>query len=270
MLIDFHMHAFDNKIAQRAIEKLENTAQMKAYTRGTVEEILDNMDSWGVDKGILLPIATKPSQQTIINDWSKTQQDSCEGRLYCFGSVHPDAEDVLEELSRIKSLGLHGIKFHHDYQGFFADDERYYFIFEECARLGLPVLFHGGFDPLSPDVIHCVPKACAKLFRAVKGLKLVVAHMGGMNLWDEVEEHLCGLDGELYFDTAVVCDAISSEQLRRIISKHGADRILFASDCPWHIPPMEYKMIKELRLSSDDEEKICYKNALRILKCNSF
>ena len=74
-----------------------------------------------MDKGVVLPIATKPTQQTIINDWAAQQQDEI---LYCYGSVHPDAPDVLEELERIRQLGLHGIKLHPDYQGFFADEPR--------------------------------------------------------------------------------------------------------------------------------------------------
>lgn len=265
MVIDFHMHSFDEKIAQRAIEKLEITSQMKAYTRGTTKEILDNMQTWGVDKGVILPVATKPTQQTVINNWAVEQMLSSDGRLYAFGSVHPDAEDVLSELERIKILGLKGVKIHHDYMNFCADDESYYFIFEKCAELKLPVLFHGGFDPLSPDLIHCTPKGAAKVFRAVPDLTLIVAHLGGMNMWDEVEEQLCGLKGNLYLDTAVIAGEISEEQLRRIIGKHGADRILFASDCPWHAPYMELEMIRKLNLPKEDEENILYKNALKIL-----
>ena len=36
MYIDFHTHAFADKIAQKAIARLESVSKLKAYTDGTV------------------------------------------------------------------------------------------------------------------------------------------------------------------------------------------------------------------------------------------
>ena len=66
--------------------------------------------------------------------------------------------------------------------------------------------------------------------------------------------------GNVYFDTAAVADYISSEQLFRIISAHGADKILFASDAPWDDPLKEVKMIAQLPLSVDERDWIFHKN----------
>ena len=66
-------------------------------------------------KHLILPVATKPSQQTNINNWAAEIQGE---DTYCCGSVHPDAEDVLDEIERIKSLGLCGVKLHPEYQLF--------------------------------------------------------------------------------------------------------------------------------------------------------
>ena len=74
MYIDFHTHAFADAIAEKAISKLENTliesgygADVPAATRGTVGELLEKLQQWEIDKAVILPIATKPSQQTTIN-----------------------------------------------------------------------------------------------------------------------------------------------------------------------------------------------------------
>ena len=122
MYIDFHTHAFVDAIADRAIAKLENTMMTSGYpdptppvTRGTVGELLEKLDEWEVDRAVVLPIATKPSQEKTINDWAASAMSD---KLYFFGTVHPDAEDAFDELERIKALGLKGIKLHPDYQGY--------------------------------------------------------------------------------------------------------------------------------------------------------
>ena len=97
-------------------------------------------------------------------------------------------------------------------------------------------------------------------------MTIVAAHMGGMRQFDEVEDCLAGKFGNVYFDTAAVADYISSEQLFRIISAHGADKILFASDAPWDDPLKEVKMIAQLPLSVDEREWIFLKNGERLLK----
>lgn len=262
MVIDFHIHAFDDAIAQRAIEKLEITSDMKAFTDGTISDTIKHFDKWGVDKGVLLPIATKPSQQVTINNWAIAQKSE---RIIPFGSVHPEAEDVFEELERIKSLGLFGVKFHPDYQNFIIDEDRMIPIYKKCAELDLPVIFHAGFDPLSPDYIHAMPENSARAFKAVPEMTMILAHLGGMYHWDEVEKYLVGLDGNLYFDTAVIAGECEKEQLERIIRNHGANRILLASDCPWHESTSEIEMIKNLDISEKDKELILHKNAEKIL-----
>ncbi len=272
MCIDFHTHAFADAIAEKAISKLENTlirsgygASVPAATRGTVRELLEKLPEWDVDKAVILPIATKPHQQTTINNWAKDVQDNSD-RLYCFGSVHPDAEDAFAELERIKSLGLHGVKFHPDYQNFFADEERLFPLYRKCAELGLPVVFHAGLDALSPDCIHCTPEMSARVLEAVPEMTLVLAHLGGNERWDDVEKYLVGKN--VYFDTAYIDGTIPDEQALRIIRNHGADKILFASDCPWHPSCREKAMIERLPLTEEERGMIFCGNAERLLSMN--
>lgn len=262
MVIDFHIHAFDDAIAKRAIDKLEGIINKSSFTNGTISDTLNCFDKWGVDKGVLLPIATKPSQQNVINNWSIEQKSD---RIIPFGSIHPNADDALEELERIKSLGLKGIKLHPDYQNFFIDDEKLFPIYEKCAELDLPIVFHSGYDPLSPDIIHAMPENSARAFKAVPNMTMILGHFGGMNYWDDVEKYIVGLEGNLYLDTAYIAGHCKTEQLTRIIKNHGADRILFASDCPWHEPTNEIEMIRKLDISNSDRDLILYKNAMKLL-----
>ena len=262
MLVDFHVHAFAEKIAARAIGQIAGKADQIPETDGTAEGLRRRLQEWGVDKGVVLPIATKPTQQTIINDWAAQQQDDT---LYCYGSVHPDAPDVLEELERIRQLGLHGIKLHPDYQGFFADEPRMLPIYRRCAQLGLPVLFHAGFDPVSPQVRHASPEALARIAEVVPELTLIAAHLGGVLQWDEAERLLVGRKN-VYLDTAFASHSIDPSQFERIVQRHGAERILFASDCPWDSPVKIHRIMDDFALTPAQRSRIDWENALELLE----
>ena len=57
------------------------------------------MDVDGVAISVVQSIATNPGQQTKVNNFAiEMNRDE---RIVAFGSVHPDAPDVLEELERI-------------------------------------------------------------------------------------------------------------------------------------------------------------------------
>jgi len=271
MLIDFHVHAFADEIAERAVAALIKNSGFPCMTNGTIGETLSSLLKWGADYGVLLPIATKPSQQFKINNWAAEQKrlktDDAAG-IIPFGSVHPDAPDISEELERIKSLGLKGIKLHPDYQNVFIFDEKMQIIYRRCSELGLPLILHMGHDPVSPLVRHAMPCHLAEIARVYPGLKIIGAHLGGMYAWEEVRRYLCGIDN-VWLDTAFLSGYISAELMTDIIRKHGAERILFASDCPWHTPEQERVFIETLPLTENEKDRIYWKNAKELLSVDS-
>ena len=262
MIIDFHTHAFSEKIAAKAMSALSATAGKAPCTDGTLKGTLECMDRAGVDKAVVLSIATKPTQEQVVNSWAESIKSD---RVLPFGSVHPDSPTAIEMLDRIKQSGLYGIKLHPDYQGFFADDKKAYPIYERCSELSLPIIFHAGYDPFSPDVVHGTSKAYMKIHADFPRLKMVIAHLGGMYRWEQVERGLAGLDGELYFDLAFTAGEIGNSILDRIIKLHGTDRLLMASDCPWDDPKNELEMIEGLRISDREKENILGGNAAKLL-----
>lgn len=260
--IDFHVHAFADKIAARTIAALADTAWVKPATDGTLAATEAAMRGWGVDGFALLSIATKPSQHLVCNNWAASTK--CD-HIFPFGSVHPDGEDALAELERIKSLGLYGIKLHPDYQHFFVDEPRLFPIYKKCGELGLPIIFHAGLDPVSPSEIHCTPEMAAVILDKFPDTTMIFAHLGGNSFWDDVETTLCGKFGNLWLDTALVGRCVELEQLRRIVEKHGTEQILFASDCPWDKPDKTIAKIKALGLTPAQEHAIFAGNAERLL-----
>ena len=97
-------------------------------------------------------------------------------------------------------------------------------------------------------------------------MTMILAHLGGLKCWDDVEKYLVGLEGELYFDTGLISKWCSVEQAERIIKNHGADRVLFGSDCPWQKSKNEIDFINSMNLSQTQKEMIFHENAERLLK----
>ena len=261
MLIDFHTHAFPDAIAERAMGTLSYAAGgLKPQTEGTVSSLKEQLKKDGVDMAVVLSIATNPAQQKKVNDFAISVNE--DPRLFAFGSVHPQAEDALEELERIHAAGLKGVKFHPEYQGLYANDEKMKPIYRKISQLGLITLFHAGQDIGFLPPYHAMPE---HLLGALKWLDtpVVAAHWGGMGCYQEILDKLCGED--IYFDLSFGYGVIPKKQAQLIIEKHTPDRLLFGSDLPWHRPAWEKRLLDTLDLSDSDREKICCQNARKLL-----
>lgn len=267
MIIDFHVHAFADSLAERAMNNLLGYIKNSglpfppaAYTDGTVKGALSMLDKNGIDKAVLLPVATKPSQFETVNAWSREQAE-LDGRLIPFGAVHPKDENIFGHLEELKERGYKGIKLHPDYQGFYADDEDMIPIYRKCAELGLIVVLHTGVDALSPNEIHATPERMARVFDKVE-FAAVLAHMGGHFCHDDVMKLLKGSCA--YYDTAFM-NGTSPERMTELIEALGADRVLFASDCPWNDSADDIRLINECMISEEDKEAVFSGNAVRLL-----
>jgi predicted TIM-barrel fold metal-dependent hydrolase len=198
MLIDFHTHAFPERIAARAIENLSfRSGGLTPYTDGTVDGLKSSMKNGGVDASVVLNIATNAHQQHSVNDFAASINDN--KTIFSFGSVFPESDDALEELERIKALGLKGVKLHPDYQGFSVDDEKMKPIYKKISQLGLITVFHAGFDYGFAPPYGATPD---KMARAIEWFStpVVAAHWGGVNCNEDVVKYLCGKN--VYFDVS--------------------------------------------------------------------
>jgi len=260
MIIDFHTHAFDDRVVRKAMAVLTENCGKAPLSDGTVGDTLRVAKQGGADKIVIASIATKPSQQRAINDWAASINH---GDVFAFGSVHPEAQDALPELERIKELGLKGIKLHPEYQNFYVDERKLWPIYEKIAELKLIVLFHAGGDIGYPPPYHCTPERLKDALPVLRGAQVIAAHMGGFEMWDDVEQHLCGR--ELYLDTAYTAGYLSKKQAERMIRTHGADKILMASDMPWHSTAEHIGFISSLALTDNEKAQIFSGNAKRLL-----
>ncbi len=263
MIIDFHTHTFPDAIAERTIAYLSEKGRITAFCEGTMKSLINSMRDSGVDRSVVLPIVTNPRQERTINRVSA--ENNGKNNVFFAGSVHPDSECADEMLDYIKDSGLFGIKFHPDYQGTDFDDPRYLRIMRGAFERGLYVITHAGVDPAFRDHVHCTPDMVLNVLKELKGLaedKLILAHLGGFEMHDEALQKLAG--APVYMDTAAVLSG-SPEKCREIILRHGADRVLFASDSPWYSQKEYVRILRGLGLGEDAEEKIFHRNAEKIL-----
>lgn len=264
MIVDFHTHVFPQRIAEKAMANLAKTAgNVQPCHNGTVDSLLAVLERGGASHAVVLNIATNEKQQKNVNDFAIELNRQYEGRLTAFGSVHPDSEDALRELERLHAAGVKGIKLHPDYQHFFVDEERLFPLYRKIAQLGFITVFHAGVDIGYPEPVHCTPQRLAKILPALNGAPVVAAHMGGWLMWEEVETHLAGQP--LYLDTAFSSGRMPPDYARRIVEKHGANRVLLGSDMPWSATYDEIQFVRSLGLSETDEARILGKNAMELL-----
>lgn len=260
-MIDFHTHIFPEKIADKTISHLSSICQMPPYTNGKEAGLLHSNEEAGISCSVILPVATAPKQFESISRYALEFQ---EGSLISFGSLHPDNEDYKEKLRLIKEHGIKGVKFHPDYQNTYFNDIKYKRILSYATELDLILVTHAGRDPISPNDIHCTPQMITEVLDEVAPKKLVLAHMGGNELFDEVEELLVGRD--VYFDTSYVLDKMNPWQFLRMVRNHGADKILFGTDSPWGEQKKFVEVLYQIPLTKEEREQIVMKNAARLLE----
>ncbi len=265
MVIDFHTHAFPDKIYERAIASLvANSARdnLAPCHNGSLAGLLSNMERFGVDMSVVQPVVTSPRQTKTINEWAAEITDG--KRIISFGGIHPHTDDYKRDIDFVCSLGLRGLKFHCEYQDFKIDDPFMLKIYDYAFSKGLIILHHAGYDPAFEAPFRSNPEMFARVSKEMRGGIMIAAHFGGMRQWDEVERHLVGTD--IYIDTSMGQKYYSPEQFMRIVNAHGADKVLFGSDSPWSDAGEELESINSLPLSAEQREWILHKTAEKLLK----
>ena len=281
MIVDIHTHTFPQAIAAATIEKLAGMSHLSPFTHGSNADLAASMARAGVDRSIVLPVATNPAKVSHINDAAaKVNESYAQTGIFSFGCMHPDAPNWKEELSRVERLGLKGIKLHPIYQSVDLDDPRFLRILDRCGELGLTVLTHAGLDVGFPGKVNCSPDMVLRAVEQVGPVTLVLAHMGGWRNWDEVEQLLpqtsVMLDtsfslgsmtplGDGYYGPGDL-HLLDDDAFLRMVRTFGAHRILFGTDSPWDGQAESLARLRALPLTPQEQADILGGNAQRLLK----
>lgn len=281
MIIDIHTHTFPDKIAAATLDKLKHLSHTIPFTDGTAVGLAASMARAGVDRSVVMPVATSPRQVPHVNDASARMNElGAQTGVLSFGCMHPDFDGWKEELARVRDLGLKGIKLHPQYQDTDFDDPRYLRILDRCGELGLVVLTHAGLDIGMPGKDNCAPEMVARVLEQVGPVKLVLAHMGGWRQWDRVEALLPGTG--VYLDTSFSLGEITplddghyrpgdlplldEAAFLRMVRRFGPDRILFGTDSPWDDQGAALARLRALPLEKSELDAILGGSARKLLE----
>ena len=258
-IIDSHCHIYPDKIARAAVDGTDAFYGLHSVYEGTVRDLLNHGRENGIDRFVVQSVATTPYQVSKINHFIAESVASNGNILTGVGTLHPESENIEDDIKELVELGLHGVKLHPDIQKFKIDDFRCLKIYELCEAKKLPVLIHTGdyrFDFSNPN--RMLP-----ILKIYTNLTVIGAHFGGWSLWEEAAEQLAGIPN-FYVDTSSSFYSLTKEKAKILIRKYGPNRVLFGTDYPMWDGKKELDFLFSLDLLDSEYNLILSENSKRI------
>lgn len=258
MIIDGHVHVWPDRIAERALAT--PVEGLHRFGTGKVEDAVRVYEEAGIDHAVCLAVADTPERLEAADRFVGTLESD---RLIGFGSVHPDRSPE-DHVRLLREYGLRGVKVHPLFQGYSLDDPKLWEVF--AALEGeFAVVAHVGEGDVDGAGDACTPKMIAEIHRNFPKLDLVAAHFGGYKVMEQAEEHVIGLP--VYIDTSwpPSSGTIDRDRVRSLIQRHGADRVVFATDWPMADPAAELESIRSLGLADDELDAVLGENFARMI-----
>jgi predicted TIM-barrel fold metal-dependent hydrolase len=300
MLVDVHCHIWNRKwlagdmvkVLQSTLDQLGLKDEEKAYD-GSLERLVADMDEAGIDKTIILPLDFEflyTGGAFSFRDYNNLAGEylkASPGRIIAFAGVDPRRGAAAKtELKRcVEELGFSGLKLW-TVTGFVPDDETYYSLYEEAARLGITVLVHTGVGPGYSYLKTCRPVYIDKIAVDFREINFIMAHLGVP--WVDEALAVAAKNPNVYVDISAWQKSYSvfplglKQALSMAKLMHGGlHKVLFGTDWPlfteiysqkeWvrciremdHPPPLQIMGLPEL--TEEDKEMVLGKNAASVL-----
>jgi uncharacterized protein len=278
-MIDFHTYPIlvkelaennpDYQKAAREIFLIGNTFQ-------PLETFYLEMDLEGVDKAVILPIACKRVRGVdIVTNDQIAYLCGISSRFIGFCSVDPLQTGAVEELERsVAHLGLKGLFFNPEIQGFFPEEPTLLTVLGKAQELGIPVMIHTGMTwapntSLAPN--H--PLKWESVIQKFPRLNIILSKFGWPWVWDAVALAMkypnvyLDLSAHFYDSPAEFFQTVYSQQIPiTLIDRSLNTKILFGSNYPRVEIKNMVRAFRRLALSPSSKEKIGGGNALRLLR----
>ena len=282
MIIDGHAHVYTPAIIANVLS-IDGLAAFlhldtKTVASRTEKSVLKReAAAAGVDACLLLPVASASGVRETNHLFLKMVES--EPGLFTAGAIHPSTLGMEEELEKLSLSGVRALKLSSFSQKIDLESEESIRLFEKIRAhniAGKPRFFvildtfnKADLYFQAPRQYLTTPERLRQLAAQVPEIDFVGAHMGGLAApFEEIEEQLKPRNN-LYLDTSNAAHMFSREEFMRLLTVHGAERIIFGTDWPWfgHAEEVEFirGLLSEAGFSPEDQSKIFSGNISRLL-----
>ena len=220
---------------------------------------------------------TRSGERYVGNDYVANVVQQHPDQFIGFASVDPwkEAAAVAEVERSVKELGLRGLKMHPISQAFFANDQRFYPLWEKCSELAIPVLFHTGQTGIGAGapggegvkLKYAQPIYLDEVAADFPDLTIIMAHPAVP--WQEEQLSIALHKANVYIDLS----GWSPKYFRPVLVQYATtilqDKVLFGSDYPAIQPERWLKDFALLDMKEEVRRKILLENARKLLKLSS-
>lgn len=271
--IDVHVHLSDETTQKAKGARTEQMAKYFGRKRPPVS--IDEMAEQYRNRKMMAVIMN--TRDETVTGLSPVPNDHVAGavRKYpdifmAFGAVDPwQGKQALNEIKRCKEeLGLHGIgELNPARQHFFPNDLRFYPLWEECQKLGLPILFHGGMAAagagtpggMGIKLKYTQPIYLDDLAADFPELKIICAHP----TWPWTEESLAIArhKANFYIDLSGWAPKYFPAEVVHNVNTLLKDKAMFGSDWPAIGVERWMEEFEQLSIKPEVKQKILLDNA---------
>lgn len=265
-LIDCHIHAGDLKgFKPHVVEWVRSLKpDLSPYDKEGLlqpQALEAFLEREGVDYALVLPEYSPRSVGLVTADEVAAL---CEGRrrLVPLGGINPHlhTDPLVEAARQVEALGVKGFKLHPVHQEFYPNARLLYPFYQECQRLGLPVMVHTGSSVFPGSKLkYADPLLMDDVASDFPDLSIILCH-AGRGIWHEAASMLARIHKNLWLD-------ISGLPPSRLLTylpglEALAPKVLFGSDWPG-VPGIRSnaETVADLGLSDEAKEAVLWRNA---------
>jgi len=226
--------------------------------------------------GIIFSIdsETRSGDRYVGNDYVAGVVRKYPEQFIGFASVDPwKGAIAVRELERaVNELGLRGLKLMPITQAFFPNDQRFYPLWEKCAELGVPALFHTGQTGIGAGtpgggglkLKYSQPLCLDDVAADFPNLTIIMAHPAVP--WQVEQLSVALHKANVYIDLS----GWSPKYFRPVLIQYAntilQDKVLFGSDYPLIQPDRWLEDFERLDIKEEVRRKILLENARKLLK----
>ncbi len=233
-----------------------------------------NMKNNHIDYAIVIPdnIENSPDIADLKMAQKLIQKNN---KFFLLGSpqiIQRGSSEIIKYEKLITKKTIKGIKFFPGHDPYYPTYKKCFPYYELCDKFDIPILFHTGENSGDSECSKWNdPKYIVEIAKKFPTLKIIIAHYfwPKMDYCYEITKNI----SNIYFDiTAMADDEVIKKsggikKIKNILKKtinDKSDKVIFGTDWPMCKTKNHIDLIESLELEKNIEDKIFYKNAIKL------